>query len=475
MNSIKSEEEEIFVEKYLEKERKLPVLGNFDVIVAGGGTAGFAAAIASARKGAKTLVVERMNCLGGQITSGMMGIFCAINDRDKIVIKGLPEEFFNRLYKQGSVKDPDFSKTQFIDYDAEAAKNLINDMILEEPNLSVLYETWIAGAIVDGEKVSGIIVENKSGRSVYYGKCIVDATADADVVHYSGGEYVKIPKEDVHPVTLITKLSGIDKKKMFAYYKKHPESVHNSPTCSWDEGIFHKFRIVEELKGVELPPEYEYLREWFMLIYETPRDGEMYVNMTGQTNVDGTNAMEISEALTISRKRIAQCLDVLKKIIPGFENAYVVATASMLGIRETRQIVGEYTLTEDDLYAYKKFDDAVCSMSAPVGVHTPDGKTAKMVNHKIGQSFDIPLRSLIPIRLNGLIVAGRCISVSHIAMGATRVMPGCMSVGQGAGIAAALAVELGVEPRYIPVDKLKESLLAQNVNLEKVNLERGSK
>jgi ribulose 1,5-bisphosphate synthetase/thiazole synthase len=454
------------MEKHVEKARELPVVGRYDVIVAGGGVAGFAAAVASARRGSKTLVVERMNCLGGQMTSGIMGIFCAINDQEKIVIKGLPQEFFDKLYLQGGVKGADFSKTQFIDYDAEAAKSLINEYILAEPNLTVLYETWIAGAIVEGNKVCGIIVENKTGRSAYYAKCVVDATADADICYYAGGEYKQLPRENLHQVTLITKLAGIDKQKMFAYYEKHPTYTNNSPTSTWDPGIFHKFGITDELEGVKLSPELEYLRHWFMLIYETPRDGEMYLNMTGEIHVDGTKTEELSSALTISRKRISECIGVLKNVIPGFENAYIIATASMLGVRETRQIVGEYLLTEDDLHAYKRFDDAVCSMCAPIGAHTPDGKSAVFSNPGPGNSFDIPLRSLIPVHTDGLIVAGRCISATHFAMGATRIMPGSMAIGQGAGVAASLAVELKIEPRKIPAKKLQEALLAQGVNLE---------
>lgn len=466
------------MEKYLEKSREIPVRGTYDVIVAGGGTAGFAAAISAARRGSSVLVVERMNCLGGQMTAGIMGIFCAINDQEKVVVKGLPEEFFDELYELGGVNDgllgyEECKKVaQFIDYDAEAAKSLANEYVLRERakghTLDILYETWISDAITTDDKVRGIVVENKTGRSAYYGKCIVDCTADADICAWSGAEYDQLPTEELHPVTLITELAGVDKQRVLDYYyKEHPEWVHNSPTQGWAEGIFHKFGIGGELEGVELPPELEYLRSWFMLIYESPRDGEMYLNMTGEFHVDGTKAEEISDAITISRKRIDECVSVLKKIIPGYENAYILATASMMGIRETRQVKGIYKLTEEDLFAFRKFDDAIASMSAPIGHHTADGESAVFQNPSKGRSFDIPLRSLVPVKIDGLIVAGRCISASHDAMGATRIMPGSMSIGQGAGVAASLAAELGVEPRDIPADKLNAALLEQNVNIQR--------
>ncbi len=462
---------------YLEKAREIPVRGEYDVIVAGGGTAGFAAAIAASRRGSKTLVIERMNCLGGQMTAGIMGIFCAINDQEKVVIRGIPEEFFDELHERGGVNDGLLGyegtkeKAQFIDYDAEAAKSLCNDYVLRERaaghTLDILYETWIADAVVEEGTVKGIVVENKTGRSVYYGKCIVDCTADADICVWSGAECDCLPPSELHPATLITKLAGVDKKRVLDYYyKEHPTWVHNSPTQGWQEGIFHKFGIENELKDVELPPELEYLRHWFMLIYESPRDGEMYLNMTGEFHVDGTKTEEISDAITISRKRIDECVSVLKKVIPGYENAYILATASLMGIRETRQVKGIYKLTEEDLFAFRKFDDAIATMSAPIGHHTADGESAVFQNPSKGHSFDIPLRSLVPEKVDGVIVAGRCISATHDAMGATRIMPGSMSIGQGAGIAASLAAELGVQPRNIPNDKLRAALLEQDVNLD---------
>lgn len=360
---------------YVEKSREIPVRGSYDVIVAGGGTAGFAAAIAAARRGSSVLVLERMNCLGGQMTAGIMGIFCAINDQEKIVVKGIPEEFFDELHELGGVNDGLYGydetkrKCQFIDYDAEAAKSLCNEYVLRERakghTLDILYETWISDCIVENNKVIGIIVENKTGRSAYYGKCIVDCTADADIVAWSGADFYQLPVTELHPVTLITKLAGVDKQRVLDwYYNEHPTWVHNSPTQGWSEGIFHKFGIGPELEGYELPPELEYLRSWFMLIYESPRDGEMYLNMTGEFHVDGTKTEEISDAITISRKRIDDCVSVLKKVIPGYENAYILATASLMGIRETRQVKGIYKLTEEDLFAFRRFDDALATMRA---------------------------------------------------------------------------------------------------------------
>lgn len=468
------------METYFEKAKEIPVRGHYDVIVAGGGTAGFAAAIAAARRGSKTLVVERMACLGGQITAGIMGIICDINDQEKIIIKGIPLEFVNDLWDRGGinkrdkenkpVNERDFTKAEFINYDPEIAKGLVNDYILREKNLTVLLETWVADAIMDGDKVVGIVVENKSGRSAYYGKCIIDATADADVCAFAGAEFMPFSPEEVHPVSLIAQIGGIDKEAFFDFYNEHPEWRDTFPTdTAWEPGVFHKLGIDNEVEGVELPPELEYLRHWCIIIHDSPVENVMHLNMTGEAQVDGTNAEEISKSIITSRKRISECLEVMKKVVPGWENGYVYATASMLGVRESRQIVGEYTITEDDIFGYHRFADALCSISGGIGVHTSDGQWVDMSAPPSGTSYDIPLRSMLPIKINGLIVAGRCLSANHVAMGTVRTIGPCLAMGQGAAIAASLAIELGVEPRDIPSDKLQKALIEQGVNLEGIN------
>lgn len=230
--------------------------------------------------------------------------------------------------------------------------------------------------------------------------------------------------------------------------------------------MFHKYGIFQELEGVELPAELAYLRNWYIVLYETPNRGEMCLNMTGAMHVNAVDNNQVSRALIESRVRIGQCIQLLRQRMPGFENAYIAATSSLLGVRESRQIVGCYTLTRDDLLTCRRQPDAVCTLSAPIGVHTADGSGVSFITPDVGCSFDIPLRALIPKALKGILTAGRCLSATHEAMGAARVMSGCMGMGQACGIVAAWSTRTGRQPKEINHQELRRLLKEQGVFLK---------
>ena len=188
--------------------------------------------------------------------------------------------------------------------------------------------------------------------------------------------------------------------------------------------------------------------------------------MTGETGIDGTNVEDVSRAERIARKRLQQALGVFQKYMPGFENAYFTTTASTLGVRETRRIVGTHILNKDDVLSNRKWDDAVCSYHAPVAIHTADGKNIDFIDMKPGPSYDIPYGCLLPKSLDGIIVAGRWISVEADIIGTIRNMTSCLAMGQAAGVAAALASQKGILPRNIQPKELETALLNQGVYLE---------
>lgn len=450
---------------YNEAPRSVPVYGEYDVIVAGGGTAGFFAALASARTGAKTLVVERLDCLGGLLTAGMMSATCGINDMEKVVVRGIPLEYFERIKKAGGVVDAPIEREAFLFFDAEAAKQAASEMASEEPNLDVLYYTWISDVIMDGHRAAGLIIENKSGRQAVYAKCVVDATGDADVASLSGAATVTADRKKTHPVTLLAKVGGVDKAKLLEYYGANPD-FRGSFTRNWPVTPFHTSRLDKELQGKTLPAELEYLRDWFILFYETVRGGEFILNISGDTEIDGTDAAEISRAEDNSRRRIAECIRLYRMFIPGCENMYLISTGSTLGIRESRQLIGRYTITVEDLLTQRRFWDTVSCACALVGNHTPDGKNSAFADIVPGHPFYMPYRCMLPAEVEGLLVTGRCISVEPAAMGGTRIMPVCMGLGQAAGTAAAMSAMEGVSPDKLDVKRLQEQLISDGVFLE---------
>lgn len=448
-----------------EAERSIPVLREVDVLIAGGGTAGMIAGLAAARAGARTLVLERLNCLGGNFTAGLMTTTWTMNDQKKLIVKGIPLELVERLEEAGGTIKGDKSQDAFVNYDTELAKFIITEMYTAEKNLEILYYAWVCDTIVEDNTVKGVIIESKSGRQAILAKTVVDATGDADVAARGGAEYMKAPKIELHPVSLLAKIANVNVDELNAYYKQHPDQIGDFLRGSPYTG-FHSFRLNKELEGIRLPDELEYLRDWFILYYSTPRKGDFILNMTGETCIDGNNVEEITKGELVSRKRLSQALEVFKKYMPGFKDAYFTTTAQTLGVRETRRILGSHVLNRENVLGNCKYDDAVCSYHAPVAVHTADGKNIEFADLKPGTSYDIPFRCLVPKALDGIIVTGRSISVEANIIGTTRNMTSCMVLGQSAGIAAALASAKGIAPRSIHNEDLKRALISQGVYLE---------
>lgn len=448
---------------YFEPGRELPVFGEYDVVVAGGGTAGMIAGIAAARNGAKTLVIERMGYLGGQFT-GFMNTSWTCSDQLKRCVGGIAYEFFKKIEAAGGVENPNYDKDAYILYDSETAKYVITEMYEQQENLDALYLTMVTKAIMDGNKLSGLIIENKSGRQVVFAKQFIDCTGDADLLAFSGSHYEELPVEDYHPASLIAKISNVDTEKLAAYYNARPKLQKGERYLGHlPHAGFYGFRLTEELEGVELPEELEYLRDWFILFYSTPKPNEVILNMSGSTALDGTDAMAVSKGTDMSILRMWQVLTLFKKYVPGFENAFISATAPALGIRESRKVIGGVRMTCDSIMSATKYPDAVCSYQSPLGYHTPDGHDITFKRMVPGTAYDISLRSLVPLDVDGVIVAGRNISVESKACGSTRSMSNCMTLGHCAGVIAAWAARNDTEMRNIPNDVMHSLLKEQDI------------
>jgi FAD dependent oxidoreductase len=455
-----------------EPAREIPVAHTTDVLVVGGGIAGVMAAIASGRSGAPTLLVERFGSLGGTGTAAMMNLFYV----PYAASRGLVRELFDRLIARGGA-----IPGEFVVYDPELYKITALEM-LAEAGAGVLLHTLVSDVVMDGTLLRGIVVENKSGRQAILGRVTIDASGDADVAARAGAPYIKGREEDgkMRPMTLIFRMGGVDVPRLVEYVRAHPDDFSPDPLqCMLDLDhsmirVFGFFRRVEEAKAAgELWSECYYFRVESVM----PERGVLTVNATRVYDVDGTNAADVSRAEIEARHQMVQLAAFARKYIPGFEHAFILDSASTIGVRETRRIRGEYVMTEDDILAGRRYDDVVgvdANQQNPrqQGGHPPDGREGGPQDVEARQLiarmfvYEIPYRCLVPAGIDGLLVAGRCLSVDHHADVYTRNQGTAMASGVAAGVAAALAARTDVPPRRVDVGAVQGALRRFGADLD---------
>jgi hypothetical protein len=457
---------------FIEKEREIPIVADPEVLVVGAGPAGIGAAVAAARNGAKVLLVERYGYLGGNLTVAMVNPLFTFHDvNGRQVIQGIPGELVDRLVEQqaslGHIRDLTFDNASMTPFDPEGMKRLLFEMVLEA-GVELLLHTWVVGAIRTGERVDGVIIENKSGRQAIRPKLIIDCTADADVVAQAGGTFLKGRESDgaLQPVTLFFRIANIDFKAVRAWMKQNRQLMKDAPSDAEIDRVpalaFSGLNtLIQQVIG---KGEYPEQAASGVLAYQLPMEGQLAVNTTQMQGIDGTNAADLTRAEIETRKQAWGIFRFLKTYVGGFENAYILDTGAQVGVRETRRIVGDYQLTETDVLSNRAFPDGVACGTFAIDIHPPDGK--RQVFTGSGKSvYEIPYRSLIPAGIENVLVAGRCISATHAALGSTRVMATSMAIGQGAGTAAAQAVSRGALTRQVDVSALREQLIRQGVFL----------
>ncbi len=458
--------------RVIEPLRNVPVARETDVLVVGGGIAGVMAALASGRSGARTLLVERFGSLGGTGTAAMMNLFYV----PYAASRGLVRELFDRLIARGGA-----IPGEFVVYDPELYKVTALDM-LAEARVDVLLHTLVSDVIMEGSRLRGIVIENKSGRAAITGRVTIDASGDADVAARAGAPYIKGRESDgkMRPMTLIFRMGGVDVPRLVEYVRAHPEDFSPDPLQNMlDLGhhmirIFGFFKLVEAAKARgELWPDCYYFRVESVL----PERGVLTVNATRIYGVDGTRAEDLSRAEIETRRQMLQLAAFARRDIPGFERSFILDSASTIGVRETRRIRGEYVMTEDDILAGRHYDDVVAvdaNQQNPrqQGGHPPDGKEGGPQDVEARELvarmfvYEIPYRALVPQDVEGLLVAGRCISVDHHADVYTRNQGSAMATGVGAGVAAALAVQTRTLPRHVDIHAVRDRLRALGVDLD---------
>jgi hypothetical protein len=432
-----------------EKKRTTSVIEKVEVLVVGGGPAGICAAVAAAKNGAKTLLVEHFGFLGGMAATGLpLHAFKSADGNQ--VIKGIAQEIVDRLIKiggtqghqPGSIVSPSM-RGSTTPVDPEAFKHVAVE-ILEDSGAELLLYTLAVDGIVENGKVKGIIVESKSGRQAILSDIVVDCSGDGDIAVRCGASFKKGRDKDglTQPPSLMFVLANVDTKES----DKIPRSE-----------VRQLAKKAHELG--ELPPSVDQL--WFF----TLQNSIVSVNGTRVNRVDGTEVKDLTRAELESRKQIPQVIDFLKKYVPGFKSAILVGTGPIIGIRETRRIEGDYILNADDIVEARQFEDQIAKSGYELDIHNPEGAGVTIRCVKNEGVYGIPFRCLLPKKIENLLVAGRCISTTYEAHSSTRVMGPCMAMGQAAGTAAALAVKEKITPRQLDVQELRRALSEQGAIL----------
>ena len=440
---------------------------NVDVLVAGGGTAGVIAGIAAARNGAKTLIIERQRCLGGQFTAGSQGAWVGFSDKEKQIVKGITWELRDILKEHNAIVEDDPDTDVCFLYDTEFAKVALNEMLANEPNLSTYFNTSIVDVITEGNKVVGLVVLSEMEQMEIHAKVIIDSTGDASVAAAAGVPFEIRIKKEIQPMTLIGRMSGVDMDKVTKYYEENPPVKDTHVPPAWLEyktfpGFMH-YGLKDELAKVDLPPRLEYLRHWLAIFTSTPNPGEVTINCSGALEAHSIAGFEERARQEMeSQKCLYDVAEALRMFVPGFENAFLSVIASQLGVRESRRIIGDYKLTLDDFLSAREFEDSIGRAAMPAGAHTPEGETMTVFNLEPGKSMSIPYRCMLPKGFDGLLVAGRCVSYEPPVANSIRNMAQCMVMGEAAGTAAAIAVEMGTSPRDIDIKMLQDALRQQN-------------
>lgn len=411
-----------------------------DVLVCGGGTAGLGAAVAAARNGAKTILLERHGFCGGICVSAMVHTFDgARNSRNhsQFVVGGIPREVIDRLGRNNGLSLDD-NPPETLNFDPEAMK-LVSDRMLFEAGVTVLYHLQAAEAVRDGDRIASVIAAGKEGFWEIRPRVIVDTTGDGDVCYFAGASYEK--HDQLQTMSQHFRIGGIQGSGNW-------EKIEND--CR---------RVLDAAFAEGRAPRYG--GPWIIRI----RPGEVTVNCT-RLYGDGSKTEDLSQAERMGREDVARMLEIFRESLPDFRSSYILTSGPSIGVRETRRISGDSQVTAEDVLQGKSVPDPVALGSWPIDIHPADGRVGVHPHKETPPApYPIPLRALLVRDLSNTLVAGRCLSATHQAHGSTRVSGTAMATGQAAGTAAALAAAVSGEVRAIPYRRVEETLLRDGVIL----------
>jgi hypothetical protein len=441
--------------------RKAPIAAETDVLVVGGGPAGIGAAVGAAEAGARVILAERYGFLGGNATAALVTYFMSYYIKKtslladtsyEPIISGVLDRFLRKMINLDGAVPPSQKTGYIVSLDPEIFKYAA-DNLLEEAGVKYLFHCLASGVIGAG-KTEGVIFETKSGPLVIKAKIVIDATGDGDIAAAAGAPYKVGQTNDglVQPMTLMFRIVEFNRVLFKGYIKQHPDQwkrVH---------GLWELISQATREGKLDLQRE-------DILFFDTPHNKELNINSSRIIGVLGTDVWDLTRAEIEGRRQIQQIARFLKEYVPGFAQTYVIQSGVTVGVRETRRILGEYILTEADILEARKHDDVIARGSYPIDIHNPQGKGTVLKHLGLGESYDIPLRCLIPLKVENILTAGRCISGTHEALSSYRIMPIAMATGQAAGVCAALGVKQGQPPRKIDYRLVQRELFRQGADL----------
>ena len=419
----------------------------YDVVVVGAGSAGSSAAISAARRGARTLLVDRMAFMGGTSTA-VLDTFYAFytpGEAPRRVVGGLGWEVVESLKSEGVCfeRPNTYGAGTGVTYDQESLK-VTWERLAQDAGVELLLHTWVTGVRLAHARLTAVRTWNKGGESWFEGDAFVDSSGDGDVAALAGADY-----EDMHTSGTVQSLSTL-----FRLANVDVEHAAQTP----------KAQLWALMREAAASGEYSLPRlegSW----HRTPFAGVVMIHMTRIPNVDATDPWALTRAEIEGRRQVREYHRFLRDRVPGFEASVVVGTSPSIGVRESRRIVGDYQLTREDVLGGGRFDDEIALCGAPIEEHSSGVGTDWRYVEGSGV-YGIPYRCLLPAGVEGLLVAGRCFSATHHAHASARSMATCMAMGQAAGTAAALAAATGTTPRALAADELRSRLREDGALLE---------
>ena len=440
-----------------EPARTVPVLAETDVLVVGGGPGGLAAALAAAREGVDTMLVDRYGCFGGNITQAMVSSIAWYRYEKTIEGGGIGVEFEKRARAMGASQPALLGEL----LDADMFK-VVADKMVQEAGIVPLLHCYAVSAIMEGDVIEGVVTESKSGRQAILAKRVIDASGDADIACRAGAPYRQNPNEELMGVSVNFGCSGVDVNKFITYALERPSRLGDwaNETTGKEDDLFSTWMVepFEKAKQAGEIPEDVWLEVFWGGFTEAGEATNL--NATYILGIDPTDVRDLTRAEMEGRQHVLWAVEALKKYAPGFENARLRTFGSSLGVRESRKIIGAYDITGHDVRNEARFEDAIGIFPEFLDAY------GIVIMPTTGRYFQVPYGIILPQKVENLLVAGRCVAGDKVSHAATRQMMCCAVTGQGAGVAAAVSLKDKVVCREVSMAKVRKALKKQGVRIE---------